>query len=68
MAALIHQLCLQDVATIQDNETIVKIVKYAAATGAITTLKAGEIDAQPTDTEVMKFLLDSEHKIDIGLY
>jgi fructokinase len=58
VAALIHQLSQQDVSTLQDNETIIKIVKYAAAAGAITTLKAGAIDAQPTDAEVMKFLLD----------
>jgi fructokinase len=58
VAALIHQLSQQDISTLQDNETIIKIVKYAAAAGAITTLKAGAIDAQPTDAEVMKFLLD----------
>jgi fructokinase len=57
VAALIHQLSQQDISTLQDNETIIKIVKYAAAAGAITTLKAGAIDAQPTDAEVMKFLL-----------
>jgi fructokinase len=56
VAALIHQLSQQDVSTLQDNETIDKIVKYASAAGAITTLKAGAIDAQPTDVEVMKFL------------
>jgi fructokinase len=57
VAALIHQLSQQDISTLQDNETIIKIVKYAAAAGAITTLKAGAIDAQPTEAEVMKFLL-----------
>ncbi len=56
VSALIHQLSQQDILKIQDNETIVKIVRYASAAGAITTLKAGAIDAQPTDAEVIKFL------------
>jgi fructokinase len=56
VAALIHQLSQQDISKLQDNETISNIVKYASAAGAITTLKAGAIDAQPNDTEVMKFL------------
>jgi fructokinase len=34
----------------------VKIVRYASAAGAITTLQAGAIAAQPTDAEVIKFL------------
>ncbi len=58
VSALIHQLARADISNIQDNETIDKIVKYASAAGAITTLKAGAIDAQPTEAEVMKFLLD----------
>jgi fructokinase len=57
VAGLIHQLSQQDISTIQDRETIDKIIKYASAAGAITTLKAGAIDAQPTDAEVMKFLV-----------
>ena len=56
VAALIHQLSQQDVSTIQDTETVEKMVRYASAAGAITTLKAGAIDAQPTHAEVMSFL------------
>ena len=63
VAALIHQLLKQDINTIQDNETVIKIVKYAAAAGAITTLKAGAIDAQPTDAQVIKFI--SEYTIEL---
>jgi fructokinase len=59
VAALIHQLSQQDISIIQDNETIANIVKYASAAGAITTLKAGAIDAQPTDAEIMKFLVQA---------
>ena len=32
------------------------IVRYAAAAGALTTLKPGAIDAQPTDAEIHQFL------------
>jgi fructokinase len=60
VTGLIHQLSRQDISNIQDNETIDKIVKYASAAGAITTLKAGAIDAQPTDAEVIKFLKEHE--------
>jgi fructokinase len=56
VAACIHQLCQQDVSTIADAETATNIIKYAAAAGAIATMKPGAIDAQPTDAEVMKFL------------
>jgi fructokinase len=59
VAALIHQLSQQNLITLQDNEMIMQIVKYASAAGAITTLKAGAIDAQPTDAEVLKFLVDN---------
>ena len=55
VAALIHQLSQQDIQTIQDYETIEKIIKYASAVGAITTLKAGAIDAQPTHDDIVNF-------------
>jgi fructokinase len=63
VSALIHQLSQQDITTIQDNEEIDNIVKYASAAGAITTLKAGAIDAQPNNVEVVKFLIDSINPI-----
>ncbi len=59
VAACIHQLCRIDKNEISDPETAVKMIKYAAAAGALTTLKPGAIDAQPTDAEVMKFLSTS---------
>ena len=33
-----------------------EIVRYAAAAGALTTRKAGAIDSQPTDAEIIQFL------------
>jgi fructokinase len=33
-----------------------EIVRYAAAAGALTTLTAGAIDAQPNDTQIRQFL------------
>jgi fructokinase len=56
VAACIHQLCQQGIEAIQDTESAVKLIKYASAAGAITTLKPGAIDAQPTHAEVEEFL------------
>jgi fructokinase len=56
VAACIHELCQAGIESIQSHETAVKFIRYAAAAGAITTLHAGAIDAQPTDTDIVKFL------------
>jgi fructokinase len=56
VAACIHQLCQQGIESIRSKEAAVKFIRYAAAAGAITTLHAGAIDAQPTDTDIVKFL------------
>ena len=56
VAAWIHQLCQQGIETIQNAETAANLIKYASAAGAITTLKPGAIDAQPTHAEVVQFL------------
>jgi fructokinase len=56
VAAWIHQLCQQGIEAIQDAKTAADLIKYASAAGAITTLKPGAIDAQPTHAEVMEFL------------
>jgi fructokinase len=56
VAACIHQLCQQGIESIQSHEAGVKFIRYAAAAGAITTLHAGAIDAQPTDADIVKFL------------
>jgi fructokinase len=58
VAACIHQLCQHDLNTIQNAETAMNIIKYASAAGAITTLKPGAINAQPTDAQVLKFLAE----------
>jgi fructokinase len=56
VAACIHQLCQHRLEDIQDNEMAINLIKYASAAGAITTLKPGAIDAQPTHAEVVQFL------------
>jgi fructokinase len=56
VAACIHQLCHQGIESIQTQESAVKFIRYAAAAGAITTLHAGAIDAQPTHADLVKFL------------
>jgi fructokinase len=48
VAGLLHQL-----GTGQSGS---EIVRYASAAGALTTRKAGAIDAQPTDAEIRQFL------------
>jgi fructokinase len=56
VAACIHQLCQQGIEAIKNPEAAVMFIRYAAAAGAITTLHAGAIDAQPTDADIVKFL------------
>ena len=48
VAGLLHQLGLK--------RSSAEIVRYAAAAGALTTLKPGAIDAQPTNAEICRFL------------
>lgn len=54
LAGFVHQLCQHQLSEI--NHDAEHIVKYASAAGALTTLKAGAIDAQPTGAEVDAFL------------
>jgi fructokinase len=56
VAACIHQLCQQSIESIQTIETATKLIRYAAAAGAITTLAAGAINPQPTDADILDFL------------
>jgi fructokinase len=49
VAGILHQLGT-------GNKSAAAIVRYAAAAGALTTQKAGAIDAQPTDAEILEFL------------
>ncbi|MCY6493748.1 carbohydrate kinase family protein [Leptolyngbya sp. GGD] len=54
LAGFVHQLCQHQLSEI--NHDAEHIVKYASAAGALTTLKAGAIAAQPTGAEVDAFL------------
>jgi fructokinase len=49
VAGLLHQLGTGETSG-------AKIVRYAAAAGALTTRQAGAIDSQPTDAEIIQFL------------
>jgi fructokinase len=56
VAGFIHQLLTHGIHSLNDSETARKIVRYASATGALTTMKAGAIASQPTADEVEAFL------------
>ncbi|AVZ31699.1 carbohydrate kinase family protein [Nodularia spumigena] len=56
LAGFIHQLSLHGIQGLQDAETAKKVVAYANAVGALTTIKAGAIASQPTAAEVEAFL------------
>lgn len=56
VAGCIHQLCQPESEDINDARTAAYLVKYASAAGALTTLKPGAIDAQPTNAAVLEFL------------
>lgn len=56
VAGFIHQLYQQGIEALTNAETAKNMVIYASAVGAITTMKAGAIAAQPTPTEVEEFL------------
>jgi fructokinase len=53
VAGLLHQLG-------RGETSGANIVRYAAAAGALTTMQAGAIDAQPTDAEILSFLKNSK--------
>ncbi len=52
VAAVVHQLC-------SGEQQAAQIICYAAAAGALTTLKPGAIDAQPTAAEIKAFLANN---------
>jgi fructokinase len=60
VAGCIHQLCQAGIKSIQSQEAAVNFIRYAAAAGAITTLHAGAIDAQPTDADIVNFLSNAD--------
>jgi fructokinase len=53
-AGLLHQLCQHP--NLKDPQTVTEIVRYASAVGALTTMQAGAIAAQPTAAQVETFL------------
>lgn len=55
VAGFIHQ-CQQGIQSLSDPEVAKKTVAYASAVGALTTLRAGAIAAQPSAAEVEAFL------------
>ncbi len=56
VAGFLHQLCQQGIQALAKPEVAHQVVTYASATGALTTLRAGAIAAQPTLAEVEAFL------------
>jgi fructokinase len=56
VAGFLHQLCHQSIQSLSDPETAKKVVTYASAVGALTTIRPGAIAAQPTAAEVEAFL------------
>lgn len=61
LAGFIHQLHQVGIHKLKDAETARKIVTYASAVGALTTIKPGAIASQPTAAEVDAFL--SSHQL-----
>jgi fructokinase len=56
VAGFVHQLLQTGVQNLKDAEVVKKIIAYASAAGALTTLKPGAIASQPTALEVESFL------------
>jgi fructokinase len=56
VAGFLHQLCQQGIHVLSDPDAAKKMVIYASAVGALTTLRAGAIAAQPLAAEVEAFL------------
>lgn len=61
LAGFIHQLIQYGIQSLSDGETAKRIVTYASAVGALTTIKPGAIASQPTAAEVEAFL--ASHQI-----
>ncbi|AFY58429.1 sugar kinase, ribokinase [Rivularia sp. PCC 7116] len=56
VAGFVHQLLNYGIKNLSDAEVVKKIIAYASAAGALTTLKPGAIASQPTVEEVENFL------------
>ena len=59
VAGFVHQLLNYGIQNLSDAEVVKKIIAYASAAGALTTLKPGAIASQPTAEEVEKFLKEN---------
>ncbi|MBW4687213.1 MAG: carbohydrate kinase [Komarekiella atlantica HA4396-MV6] len=60
LAGFIHQLSQHGIHSLGDAETAKRIVAYASAVGALTTIKPGAIASQPTSAEVEAFLASNQ--------
>lgn len=56
VAGFTHQLLNYGIKNLKDAQIVKKIIAYASAAGALTTLKPGAIASQPTAEEVENFL------------
>lgn len=56
VAGFVDQLCQLGIHSLSDPETAKRVVTYASAVGALTTMRPGAIAAQPTAAEVAAFL------------
>nr|WP_199302889.1 carbohydrate kinase [Oscillatoria sp. FACHB-1406] len=57
-AGILHQLCQRGLDCLDNPKILREIVRYASAVGAMTVMKPGAIDAQPSAVEVTQFLAD----------
>ncbi|WP_413173073.1 carbohydrate kinase family protein [Anabaena azotica] len=60
LAGFIHQLSLSGIQNLRDAETAKRVITYASAVGALTTIKPGAIASQPTAAEVDAFLVSHQ--------
>lgn len=56
LAGLIHQLAKKGMAGLEEAATVESMLRYASAVGALTTMRAGAMAAQPQAREVEAFL------------
>lgn len=56
VAGFLHQLCQLEIRSLDDPLIARQVAEYASAMGALTTIRAGAIAAQPTAAEVDAFL------------